>query len=89
MSINLVFECLSHPVRRKILALVRVQSMNAGELSEHFDISKPSLSMHFKKLMDADLLTRERDGNVLNYSANLSVLEDALARFLNLNEEEK
>lgn len=86
MSFNLVFEALSHPVRRRILALLRDRSMSAGELASHFELSKPTLSVHFNKLAEAELIIRERQGTSLIYTANLSVLEDALSRFLDFRE---
>lgn len=88
MSLNLVFEALSHPARRRILVLLRDKSMSAGELASHFDLSKPTLSVHFNKLVEAELVIRERQGTSLIYTANLSVLEDALSRFLDFRETE-
>lgn len=87
MSINAVFEALSHPVRRKILALLRKGPMSAGELAEHFDIAKPTLSVHFAKLKDADLVTVERRGTSLIYHLNMSILEEALSGFLAFKEQ--
>ena len=65
MGINAVFEALSHPVRRKILALLRRGPMRAGDLATHFELSKPTLSVHFAKLRDADLVSVERRGTSL------------------------
>ena len=87
MSINAVFEALSHPVRRKILALLRKGPMSAGELAEHFDIAKPTLSVHFAKLKDAGLVTVERRGTSLIYHLNMSILEEALSGFLAFKEQ--
>ena len=87
MSINAVFEALSHPVRRKILALLRKGPMSAGELAEHFDIAKPTLSVHFAKLKDAGLVTVERRGTSLIYHLNMSILEEALTGFLAFKEQ--
>jgi DNA-binding transcriptional ArsR family regulator len=56
--------------------------MTAGELAEHFDVSKPTLSGHFTKLREADLILAIRDGTSIVYSLNLSVVEDALLGLL-------
>lgn len=82
MAINDVFEALSHPVRREILTLLKKRQMSAGELAGHFDLSKPTLSVHFAKLKEADLVTVERNGTSLIYHLNLSILEEALSAFL-------
>lgn len=87
MGINAVFEALSHPVRRKVLALLKAGPMSAGDLAEHFDISRPTLSVHFNRLKEADLVAVERQGTSLIYHLNTSVLEQALADVLSLREE--
>jgi ArsR family transcriptional regulator, arsenate/arsenite/antimonite-responsive transcriptional repressor len=89
MGINAVFDALSHPVRRKILALLRAGPLSAGELAGHFDISKPTLSVHFAKLKDADLVTVERRGTSLIYHLNMSILEEALSGFLAFREQQE
>lgn len=86
MGINAVFEALSHPVRRKVLSLLRQGPLSAGELAEHFDISRPTLSVHFNKLKEAELVAVERRGTSLIYHLNTSVLEDALAGIFDLSE---
>lgn len=86
MSLNAVFEALSHPVRRKIIGLLKSGPKSAGELAEHFKISKPTLSVHFNKLRQAELVTVERQGTSLIYALNMSVLEDTLAAFLDFKE---
>ena len=82
MTINAVFEALSHPVRREILRLLRTGPMSAGDLAAHFELSKPTLSVHFAKLREADLVTVERQGTSLIYHLNMSILEEALSGFL-------
>ncbi|MGN6159919.1 MAG: metalloregulator ArsR/SmtB family transcription factor [Devosia sp.] len=89
MGINAVFEALSHPVRRKILALLRRGPMRAGDLATHFELSKPTLSVHFAKLRDADLVSVERRGTSLIYHLNMSILEEALSSFLSLKEQDQ
>jgi DNA-binding transcriptional ArsR family regulator len=89
MGINAVFEALSHPVRRDVLALLRKGPMSAGELAEHFEIAKPTLSVHFAKLKDADLVTVERRGTSLIYHLNMSILEEALSGFLSFKEQQE
>ncbi len=86
MGINAVFEALSHPVRREILQLLRQGPMSAGALAGHFTLSKPTLSVHFAKLKEAELVAVERQGTSLIYHLNMSILEEALAGLLTLRE---
>jgi DNA-binding transcriptional ArsR family regulator len=80
-NMNLVFKALSDPTRRRILQLLRERPMTAGEIAEHFDIAKPTLSAHFAVLREADLVGSEKAGTSVTYSLKLSVLEDALLSF--------
>jgi ArsR family transcriptional regulator, arsenate/arsenite/antimonite-responsive transcriptional repressor len=89
MGINDIFEALSHPVRREVLTLLKKGPMSAGELAAHFDLTKPTMSVHFAKLKDADLVTAERNGTSLVYHLNLSILEDALSSFLSFRRASK
>lgn len=75
---NLVYKALADPTRRKILELLRGRDMNAGELAEHFDLAKPTLSKHFGVLREADLIYGEKKGTVITYALNVSILEEAL-----------
>jgi DNA-binding transcriptional ArsR family regulator len=78
---NLVFKALSDPTRRRILQLLKEQPMTAGQLAEHFDCAKPTLSAHFAVLREADLVESEKVGTIITYRLKLSVLEDALLSF--------
>ena len=78
---NLVFKALSDPTRRRILQLLRERPMTAGQIAEHFDCAKPTLSAHFAVLREADLVDSEKIGTSITYSLKLSVLEDALLSF--------
>ena len=52
--------------------------MNAGQLAERFDMTKPTMSHHFAVLKEADLITSRRDGQQIWYALNTSVVEDVL-----------
>ncbi len=55
--------------------------MTAGELAEHFDVSKPTMSAHFAVLREADLIEADKAGRVITYRIKMSVLEEALFGF--------
>jgi DNA-binding transcriptional ArsR family regulator len=79
--VTTVFKALSDPTRRRVLQLLRERSMSAGELCEHFDVSKPTMSAHFAVLKEADLVHAEKAGKSVIYHLKLSVLEEALLGF--------
>jgi DNA-binding transcriptional ArsR family regulator len=76
-----VFKALSDPTRRRVLQLLRVRPMTAGEIADEFDLSRPTMSGHFSVLRAADLIDAEKDGTTIIYSLRLSVLQDALLEF--------
>jgi ArsR family transcriptional regulator len=82
--VNNLYQALSHPVRRKILTLLNSGPLPAGEIADHFDVSKPTMSGHFNVLKDAGLIQAERDGTTIRYRLNVSVLEEAAAAILGL-----
>lgn len=73
-----VYKALADPTRRKILQLLREREMNAGELANHFDFTKPTLSRHFSVLQEADLIQGTRQGNYIIYRLNVTVLEETI-----------
>lgn len=79
-----VFDALAHPVRRKILKMLRTRAMSAGEIADKFDLAKPTLSGHFAVLKAADLVSTERQGTTIIYRIKLSALEDAALGLMNL-----
>ena len=81
---NQIYKALSDPTRRKILKMLRDKDMSAGEIAEHFEITKPSLSKHFNILKDADLIQSEREGTTIIYHLNVSVLEEALLALMDM-----
>ncbi len=77
-----VFKALSDPTRRQVLQLLRGGPLSAGELSNQFNVSKPTMSAHFAVLKEADLVHAEKAGKSVIYHLKLSVLEEALLGFI-------
>ena len=76
------FKALADPTRRRILELLRAGDMTAGELAEHFDISKPSLSHHLASHRNPVLVTDQRHGQHILYSLNTTVMQDLVGWFM-------
>lgn len=75
------FKALADPTRRHILELLRGDDLTAGEIAEHFEITKPSLSHHLNILKAAELVDAERHGQSIVYSLNTTVLQDLMSWF--------
>ena len=78
---NTVFKALSDPTRRRVLQLLHARPLSAGEIADHFPVSKPTMSAHFAVLQEAGLVEAEKVGRSVLYRLKMSVLEDALLGF--------
>ena len=79
--VNKVFKALSDPTRRRVLQLLRQRPMTAGELADHFTVSKPTMSAHFAVLRETELVDADKQGTTITYRLKMSVLEEALMGF--------
>lgn len=89
MSATLVFKALSDPTRRSIIELLKTQDMTAGDIAEHFQMTKPSISHHLHTLQNAGLVLSERKGQHIIYSLNTTVFQDIVAWMLTVSGKEK
>ena len=78
------FEALSDPNRRAILRLLRQGSLTAGEVAAAFELTRPTLSHHFKVLEAAGLVRSEKRGTHVVYTLQSNVLEDLASELLEL-----
>ena len=73
------FKALSDPVRLEILNMLKKNGrMNAGEISDNFDLSKATISHHLKILREQDLIYEKKEKNFIYYELNTSVFEEIL-----------
>jgi DNA-binding transcriptional ArsR family regulator len=77
-----IFKALSDPTRRKILKLLENKEMNAGEIAQHFQISKPSISNHLNILKHAGLIADNRNGQNIIYSLKNKALDEVVNWFV-------
>lgn len=61
-NLDSVFQALSDPTRRAILARLVNGEATVDEIREPFDMSQPSISRHLKVLEQAGLITTRIDG---------------------------
>lgn len=86
-----VFKALSDRNRRKIINLLKKKEMTAGEIADHFEISKPSVSEHLKVLRNADLINSEKKGQYITYFLDSTILQEVISYFMEIisNEQNK
>ena len=81
---NRVFKALSHPARRKIVAMLQQGPKSSGEIAAAFDMAWPSVTGHLSALKEANLVNTERDGNSVRYRLNISAAEEAVGFLLGM-----
>ncbi|MBK9565103.1 MAG: winged helix-turn-helix transcriptional regulator [Saprospiraceae bacterium] len=75
---NNLFKALNDPIRRDILDLLKDKDMSAGDIADHFNIGKPTISHHLDLLRQAGLVTSEKQGQFIIYSISTTVLDEML-----------
>ena len=76
--------------------MLKEKDLTAGEIAEHFNMTKPSISNHLNILKNADLVISDKKGQYVYYSLNTTVFQEII-QFLfdlskkgeNYNEENK
>jgi DNA-binding transcriptional ArsR family regulator len=83
---NDLFKALSHPVRRRIVDMLRKGPLTSGQITEAFDLSWPTVTGHLNALKAANLVTPERHGTSMRYRLEISAVEEGLAFMLSVLE---
>jgi ArsR family transcriptional regulator, arsenate/arsenite/antimonite-responsive transcriptional repressor len=82
---NRVFKALNDPIRREILELLKEKDMNAGEIADRFNITKPSISHHLDSLKQAELVISLKKGQYVYYSLNKTVVDEIIQWLMTIN----
>src|SRR6202011_3350567 len=75
--LDLGFQALSGPIRRRILQRLDGQALLVSELATPFDISLQGVSRHIQVLVRAGLVQQERSGRISRCSLDVGPLFDA------------
>ena len=86
---NVLFKALNDQTRREIVELLKKGDLTAGEIADHFNISKPSISHHLDLLKQADIITSVKNGQFIHYSLNATVLDEIISWVLGLQNKKK
>ena len=71
-----VLKALADVTRLVIIQkLSQYESLNCSELSETFDLTQPTLSHHFKRLIEVDVILAKKEGTHMIYSLNKKMLK--------------
>lgn len=73
---------LAQPVRLRVfraLVVAGPQGLTPGDLAAQLEVAATTLSFHLKELMNADLVSQERDGRHLIYRAAFGHMDGLLS----------
>src|SRR6476659_4718907 len=76
-----LFAALASVPRRQILAFIGQTALATSDLAARFGMSAPAVSRHLAILLQAGLVSAERQGQRVLYRLNRDALLDGLARF--------
>jgi DNA-binding transcriptional ArsR family regulator len=79
---NILFKALNDHTRREILEMLKEGDMNAGDIADKFNMTKPSISHHLDLLKQADLVVAVKKGQFVEYSLNMTVMDEIMAWFV-------
>ena len=65
-----VFQAISDPTRRAILALIAINAMTPNAIAEHFKSSRQTISKHIQILAECQLVKQEQSGREIYYQLN-------------------
>jgi DNA-binding transcriptional ArsR family regulator len=72
-------KAIAEPRRRAILRLVKDDERTAGEIADHFEVTRPAISQHLTVLKEAGLVRERREGTRRFYRARPEGLRDLKA----------
>jgi DNA-binding transcriptional ArsR family regulator len=75
LKMNNLFKALDDPTRRKILQMLNDGSLNAGQIAQAFEMTKPSISKHLDILKNADFVKAEKKGQFIYYTLNKNTIK--------------
>ena len=81
MQADKIFEALASTARRQILAYLSEAELSTSELAARFAMSAPAISRHLSVLVNAGLVSSERQGQFVLYRLNQDHLVNTLNKF--------
>ena len=71
-----IFQAISDPTRRAIIALIALQAMTPNALAEHFNTSRQAVSKHIQILTECELVKQEQIGREIYYSLQIKKMKE-------------
>lgn len=89
MPISQTLSALADKNRRRIIDLLKKKDRSVGEMGGKLPITGPTLSHHLDTLKRAGLVSSRREGQQIIYSLNLSSIEEAAEKIMDILDQKK
>ena len=71
-----VFQAISDPTRRGIIALIAIQAMTPNALAAQFKTTRQAVSKHLRILTECELITLEQKGREIYYRLEIEKMKE-------------
>ncbi|WP_404324016.1 helix-turn-helix domain-containing protein [Cytobacillus firmus] len=82
-ELSTVFKALGHPIRRKILDILKISPRTTGELDDHFpEVTRYAIMKHLNILEEGNLVLVRREGKYKRHFLNAVPLQEVHERWV-------
>lgn len=74
-----VCDALGDETRARIVELLATRDLTAGEIADHFDVSRPAVSRHLRVLRESGLVAMTPDAQRRVYRLRIDPLRELMA----------
>jgi DNA-binding transcriptional ArsR family regulator len=71
-----IFQAISDPTRRAIIALIALQAMTPNAIAENFHTTRQAVSKHLRILTECELVVQEQKGREIYYSLEIEKMKE-------------
>jgi DNA-binding transcriptional ArsR family regulator len=71
-----IFQAISDPTRRGIIALIAIQAMTPNALAARFETTRQAVSKHLRILTECELVTQEQKGREIYYRLEIERMKE-------------
>jgi DNA-binding transcriptional ArsR family regulator len=71
-----IFQAISDPTRRAIIALIALQAMTPNAIAENFNTTRQAVSKHLRILTECELVKQEQQGREIYYSLEINKMKE-------------
>lgn len=71
-----IFQAISDPTRRAIIALIAFQAMTPNAIADNFNTTRQAVSKHLRILTECELVKQEHHGREIYYSLEIDKMKE-------------